>query len=114
MLHAKKEYLQATDKRLTNCEYIEFSIDENNRLSFIDKGRLTELQVFDIVNASNLDFGFHDITSRDINFIERINMPSKVKILFKYGVDEQGVIEHDIKRTSAEYYKLKEVLNNDN
>ena len=92
------------------CKYIEFNQNEDGGLDFVNRSEIELDKLEQIIKDVDLVFGAHDIEAKDITLIERINMRGKVKLFFKYGLDEQGVIEKDIKRVSAEYYKLKRAI----
>ena len=95
------------------CKYIEYSLNDEGGMDFVREEDLIFDDVAMILGSVEHFVKDDDIDPVDINFIERINMKDKVKIIFKYGQGEQkqqAITEINIDRTCPEYYKLREVL----
>ena len=93
----------------TMCDYIEYNFFDGD-FEFVKQNKLSTEKLEKLIKDIDLVFGVHDVEVKDITFVERINMKNKIKLLFKYGVEEQKVIEKDVMRASVEYYKMKGVV----
>ena len=99
------------------CKYIEYSLNNEGGMDFVREEDLIFDDVAVILGAVEHFIKDEDIDPVDINFIERINMKEKVKLIFKYGFkyrqDEQAqqeVTEINIDRVCPEYYQLRRVI----
>ena len=97
------EELQGGNKM---CEYIEYNFFDGE-FELASQTQIDTDSLKKLVKDIDLVFGCHDVDVEDINFVERINMKDKIKLLFKY---DSNVIEKDVKRISAEYYKIREAV----
>ena len=100
------ELLQGGNKMCKMCEYIEYNFFDGE-FEFVKQTQIDTDSLKKLVKDIDLVFGCHDVEVEDVNFVERINMKDKIKLLFKY---DSNVIEKNVKRISAEYYKLKEMI----
>ena len=94
-------------------KYIEYSLNDEGGMDFVREEDLIFDDVAVILGAVEHFIKDEDIDPVDINFIERINMKEKVKLIFKYGQDEQAqqaVTEINIDRVCPEYYQLRRVI----
>ena len=95
------------------CKYIEYSLDNEGGMDFVREEDLIFDDVAMVIGAVEHFVKDEDIDPVDINFIERINMKEKIKLLFKYGQGEQiqqAITEINIDRVCPEYYQLRRVI----
>ena len=94
-------------------KYIEYSLNNEGGMDFVREEDLIFDDAAMILGSVEHFIKDEDIDPVDINFIERINMEDEVKLIFKYGQDEQAqqaVTEINIDRICPEYYQLRRVI----